>query len=71
MHSTLLSSHDAQAEEEEEEEEEADVVLWTHGPELSGPLTHLGQFPLLVLGHVAIFASELTAPKAQRASTGV
>lgn len=47
------------------------MVLWTHGPELSGPLTHLGQFPFLVLGHVAIFASELTVPKAQRASSGM
>lgn len=47
------------------------MMLWTHGPELSGPLTYLRQLPLLVLGHFAVFASELTAPEAQRASTGV
>lgn len=39
--------------------------------ELPGRLTHLGQFPFLVLGDLAIFASEVTAPKAQSASTGM
>lgn len=31
----------------------------------------LGQFPFLVLGDLAVFASEVTAPKAQSVSTGV
>lgn len=47
------------------------MALWTHGPELSGPVTHLGQFPFLVLGHFAVFANKLTAPQAQRVSTSV
>lgn len=39
--------------------------------ELSGQLTHLGQFPFLILGDLAVFASEVTAPQAQSASAGV
>lgn len=39
--------------------------------ELSGQQAHLSQFPFLVLGDLAIFASEVTAPKAQSASTGM
>lgn len=31
----------------------------------------LGQFPFFVLGDLAVFANEVTAPKAQGASTGV
>jgi hypothetical protein len=34
-------------------------------------LTHRGQFPFLILGHWAVFASEVTAPKAQCAGAGV
>lgn len=39
--------------------------------ELSGQLTHLGQFPFLILGDLAVFASEVTAPQTQSASTGM
>lgn len=39
--------------------------------EVLGQLTHLGEFPFLILGHLAILASEVAAPKAQSASTGM
>ena len=47
--------------------------LWLQVPdsELCGQLTHLGQFPLLILGHVAILAREVAAPEAQGTSTGM
>ena len=47
--------------------------LWSQvlDSELLGQLTHLGEFPFLILGHLAILAGEVTAPKAQSASTGM
>ena len=47
--------------------------LWSQvlDSELSGQLTHLDEFPFLILRHLAILASEVAAPKAQSASTGI
>lgn len=54
-------------------QEEGRGQLWSQAldSELSGPLTHLGEFPFLTLGHLAVFASEVAAPKAQSVSTGI
>lgn len=38
---------------------------------LLGLLTHLGQFPFLILGDLAVFASEVTAPQAESEAAGV